>query len=270
MEKWCEDNTISTTNRAYHFGDGCFTTLAVRNGKPELWSYHLQRLQHDCGKLHILFNFFEPLSERVRQLSKEIQFGGLKIIISRGEGGRGYSVNAVSEPIVTIHPFEIPSHYSVWQQSGIALSVVELTLGHAPSLAGIKHLNRLEQVLIKQEIENKGDFDGVVSDVYGNIVETSIANIFWLKKNQWYTPALTFAGVNGVMKQFICDNIPALHDVKEVLEPITTLSDADAVFISNSLMAVTPITEIGSYSFNKELVLPIISQVNEYLSDQTA
>jgi 4-amino-4-deoxychorismate lyase len=233
---------LNIADRAVQYGDGCFTTLAVRHGRAELWNDHLTRLKLSCQRLHIVFSAWNELQAHVKTLISDQAEVVLKIIISRGEGGRGYGAAGVGQPsyILNLHP--MPQHYQQWRAEGIDLGLSPIKLARQPLLAGIKHLNRLEQVLIKYELEKSGYLDAVVCDTEHMMVETSAANLFWRQGALWYTPELVNSGVEGLMRNLVMDifqqkSVP----IQTVSARISSLQQADAVFICNSLMGVVPI-----------------------------
>lgn len=187
----------------------------------------------------------------MRQTSLIIKKAGIKLHVSRGSGGRGYSTNNIAKPTVTISTFDFPSHYSAWQDSGIELGVCQQALGLSPLLAGHKHNNRLEQILMKDEMEQANEVDGVVLDISGHVIETTMANLFWRKGNTICTPQLTQSGVAGVMRKQV---LTALNQA----ELSVTISDyclsqlmqADEVFMTNSILGVAPVTRICETQFN--------------------
>ena len=241
---------LNLADRAIQYGDGCFTTISVINGKAELWAQHLQRLKSSCERLHIKFTNWQNLQTDVERLISDKNDTVLKIIISRGEGGRGYGIQNVGSPsyILTLHGKL--GHFKKWQQVGISLTLSPITLAKQPLLAGIKHLNRLEQVLIKQSLEQTDYVDAVVCDTDKMLVETSIGNLFWRQGLVWYTPELIYAGVEGVMRNHVMDEVRANSHLKmtvqEVRTTVCSLTEADEVFVCNSLMKVVPVTRIDN------------------------
>jgi len=233
---------LNIADRALQYGDGCFTTIAVRRGRAELWTEHLSRLKLSCARLHIDFCAWNELQEDVETLIREQTEVVLKIIISRGEGGRGYGVAGVGQPSYILSLHAMPQHYQQWQTQGIDLGLSPIKLARQPLLAGIKHLNRLEQVLIKYELEQSGYVDAVVCDTDNMMVETSAANLFWRQGPLWYTPELLNSGVEGLMRNLIID-IFKQHAViiQTVAAKVSSLQQAEQVFICNSLMGVVPI-----------------------------
>ena len=169
---------ISCQNRGLAYGDGIFTTGKVVNGQLELLPQHLKRLQNACKGLGLKAPNFTELSDNIKKSVKNYPLAVLKVMITAGVGGRGYSREGIEKPTIIISVFNFPKHYIHWQQKGIHLGISELQLGLNPMLAGIKHLNRLEQVLIRQELDKRVEDDLLITDINGDIIETSCANVF--------------------------------------------------------------------------------------------
>ncbi|QHJ10243.1 Aminodeoxychorismate lyase [Paraglaciecola mesophila] len=236
---------LDIADRATQYGDGCFTTMLVKDGTVEYWQAHLTRLKTSCERLFIQFTAWDDLTSNVFAMAQQGSSCVLKVLISRGSGGRGYSPEGANQPIYIISEHPYPSHYDDWQASGIELNVSRVALAKQPLLAGIKHLNRLEQVLIKHELANDAFQDCIVLDTDGVIVESSVGNIFWYHDNVWYTPSLHFSGVEGVMRNHVVDYFSAnqitIHQCRETQEAIQSASE---VFVCNSLMGIVPVSAI--------------------------
>ena len=253
-----QTSTLDANDRAIQYGDGHFTTLLVKNGQPQLWDYHLMRLQTANQRLFINPLDWAALTQQVSQQASLYSLAVLKVIITRGMGGRGYAPGSDANPtwIISVHDF--PGHYPQWQQTGIKLGVSTLYLGHQPLLAGLKSLNRLEQVLIKQQAMAMPWDDVLVCDVDGMLVESSAANLFWCRDGQWYTPDLAYCGIEGVMRNCVLDYFSAINQkVTQVRARPDILHDAEAVFVCNSLMELVPVREIDGVSYDITPVLAL-------------
>ncbi|XBS71205.1 aminodeoxychorismate lyase [Acerihabitans sp. KWT182] len=237
------EKDLPLTDRAIQFGDGFFTTARIRTGQVEHLSYHLERLV-DAGE-RLLFAPIDraTLAGEMRRAAEQWTEGVLKVIISRGSGGRGYGIAGCGQPLRILSHGEAPGHYPLWRREGITLHLSPVRLGCNPALAGIKHLNRLEQVMIRAHLERAGDAqEAVVLDSRGDIAECCSANIFWRRGGEVYTPSLAQAGVAGVMRRHImallADSPYGLHLVEA---PPEALSAADEVLICNALMPLLPV-----------------------------
>lgn len=232
-------------NRAAIYGDGCFTTAAMVNGKVELLEYHLNRLGHACSELHLPMpqSHIDLLRKHMQNAANNNTNGVLKVLLSAGSGGRGYQRNPSSDTEAFIQLLEPVSHYSVWRKNGVTLSISSEKLSINQCLAGIKHLNRLEQVLLREQ-QLAGE-DALVCDTQDIIVESFAGNVFWYALGRWFTPDLSLTGVSGVMRNYILDSLTQSGtQVSIVRATPAALSVATEVFICNSLMKVVPVKQI--------------------------
>lgn len=253
---------LDLTDRSIQYGDGCFTTIATSNGKVVHWDLHLRRLQRSVQRLFIDFEKWQELKHNVDKLAQSNDKCVIKIILTRGSGGRGYGVNGVSHSnyILTVH--QMPTHYADWQTSGISLGLSPIQLSKQPLLAGIKHLNRLEQVLIKRDLEQKQFDDAIVCDTDGMVVESSVANVFWRKGNSWFTPDLYYSGVEGVMRNLVLAYFDSKRlPVDKVRANLETFKQADEIFICNSLMGIVPVKSFHYQDECEPQFYPITSSI---------
>ncbi|GEA49554.1 aminodeoxychorismate lyase [Vibrio inusitatus NBRC 102082] len=245
-----QGETVSASDRSFNYGDGGFTTIKTFDGQPLFWSLHVERMQTCLQLLHIIEPDWNQVRAWVNQAAIEQGLGGLKLHVSRGCGGRGYSPVGVTESIVTISEFGYPTHYKDWQRDGVELGVAELKLGINPLLAGHKHNNRLEQVLLKADVEQQGFQDGVVLDLNEHVVETTMANLFWIQGKTLYTPSMEKCGVSGVIRRLVIQEAQK-SGMKVLLGEfdIAHLMSADEIFMCNSLLGVAPVVKITHKSY---------------------
>ena len=247
--------TPSSTDRSFQYGDGLFTTIRVKGGKAMLWDLHLQRLVSGAKALQIHSFDTDELTAQVQQaISAPDQV--IKVLISRGQAGRGYSPQGIESPCCYISTAALPD-YRNWQQQGICLGVADFKLAQQPALAGLKHNNRLEQVLIKAELAERDVDELVVLDQSDAVIEVSAANLMFCKNGQWYTPTLDQAGVKGVMRQHLMAHLL----VTEGNFGLADLQQADALLICNALMGVVPVKQFAGQTKNIELVRQFVSGV---------
>ena len=237
-----EQDVLAANDRAIQFGDGCFTTSQIIDGQIAFFNAHLGRLQDTCEKLLIPFSEWETLAAEMQELAKPHREGVLKVVITRGSGGRGYSASGCIQPTRMMSVSSFPAHYARWREEGITLALSPIRLGRNPSLAGLKHLNRLEQVLIRTHLEQTDADEALVLDSDGWLTECCAANLFWRQGRDVFTPRLDYAGVNGIMRQrCIAQLAPSTFRVVEVTARPETLREADEVLICNALMPLVPV-----------------------------
>jgi 4-amino-4-deoxychorismate lyase len=256
-----ECTKIAANDRGLAYGDGLFSTIKVEHGIVQLWDYHLQRLQLGAEKLFFPKMDWSLLAKEVYDLAKTVNeqpFSVLKIILTRGSGGRGYSIQGCSSPqrILSVHPY--PTFYQEWQKEGLKVIQCRQKLAINSQLAGLKTLNRLEQILIKHELEAHNASEGIVCDNDGNVIEACSANIFINIKNQWFTPKLDGCGVAGVKRRQIMElSAKAGQPITEMQISIDDLLNAQAVCLSNALMGIVPIIQYQSHCYPRSGLLRI-------------
>ncbi|SFM92060.1 4-amino-4-deoxychorismate lyase [Izhakiella capsodis] len=255
---------LDARDRAIQFGDGCFTTARVRQGKVVWHNAHLMRLKQACQRLMIAQTDWTKLDKEMRRLASQQDQAVLKIIITRGAGGRGYSMAGCGSPVRILSCSPYPTHYSGLRESGAHLMLVSTPLGSNPVLAGLKHLNRLEQILIRAELDAKTADEALVLDTEGRLVECCAANLFWRKGKQLFTPDLSRCGVAGLARHHLIQQAQLLGwTVAFVRETPEVLSDAEEVFICNALMPLVPVIQAETYRFTSRAFYHQLTENND-------
>ncbi len=226
-------------DRGLAYGDGVFETVLLRDGKPVLWPYHRARLRHGCRVLGI-----EPPDDTALNAcwqAPESALDVLKIILTRGSGGRGYALPASQAPRLLSRCAPFSPAVTRWQ--GVDVCLCALRLARQPALAGIKHLNRLENVLARREWQSEGIAEGLLADTDGNLVEATAMNVFWRAHGAFHTPSLEACGVAGTLRAALL----ARGDVR--VSPLSVdalLSDAsvEQLFVGNSIHGLWPVNTL--------------------------
>ena len=242
--------TVPADDRGLAYGDGVFRTLRVAAGVPVAWSAHMARLAHDCDRLHLAMPEPDRLIADAAQLFAGQTHGILKIMVTRGSAGRGYAPDTASPPrrIVSAHP--LPAHA---RGPGVPLRLARcgVTLAVQPQLAGVKHLNRLEQVLARAECDRQGVADSLMCDAAGFVVSTTMRNLLFRDGDgRWYTPRLTRAGIIGATRERLRAGL-AQAGVTLIDTDITpaTLGAFEAAIACNSVGGAVAVTHIDGYVF---------------------
>lgn len=242
---------LSVSDRSFQYGDGIFSTIRVKDGQLQFWHLHWQRLQDSMQRLG-----FANLAEAEVKAAAQAQISQseqvVKVLISRGHGGRGYSALGFDKPDLYCSSSALPD-YAKAQQQGFSVGMAKLRLGIQPLLAGIKHTSRLETVLHKAEVEQSNFDELLVCDSQGHVTEFSSANVFFYLDGQWCTPELDQAGVAGVMRAFLLTklNVTTGRYQPEALKGVT------AMFATNALMGVVPVCSYLQQPLGLELVRPV-------------
>jgi 4-amino-4-deoxychorismate lyase len=236
-------DSIDARDRGLQYGDGVFTTLRVHAGVPLLLGRHLDRIARDCSQLRI------PVPDRATLRGEALRAcegsgrAVLKIIVTRGVGGRGYRAPEVVVPTRLLHMFPWPDYKEESWTSGVRLRLCATRLGEGEALAGAKHLNRLEQVLARSEWSDPEIADGVMCSRSGNVIETTAGNVFVVRGGEVSTPALVECGVRGVMRDVVTELArQAGLPVSERVLSVEELRQADEVFVTNSVIGVWPVS----------------------------
>lgn len=230
------DTGISPLDRGLAYGDGVFRTIRISQGVPDFWSLHYQKLCQDCLALGIACPSAELLLSDISRLFTSEEEAVVKIIITRGEGRRGYAIPSGTMPTRVVLREAYPSYPDANFNEGVNLHLCRLRLAHQPYLAGIKHLNRLENVLARSEWLDEHIADGILLDVHGLVIECTTSNLFARYGKTLLTPALDKCGVAGVTRQRILDIAPDMGYVPEIVEfDLAKLMQADEIIICNSL-----------------------------------
>jgi len=244
-------DNLPVTDRGLQYGDGLFETVKIRQGKPLLWSRHIQRLNEGCRQLGIPCPAEALLAAEIDKLiSPELAAAVVKILVTRGSGQRGYKTPEPLKPTRIIALYSDTGYSEQDMVKGVRLMVCATPLACNPVLAGLKHLNRLEQVLASAEWSDASIADGIMKDVHGHVIETTMANLFIVKHQHLYTPDLHQCGVAGVMRDKVLELAKELQlDVSENCLSESDVFNADEVFITNSLNGIRPVSQIEQTQF---------------------
>ncbi len=190
---------LDPLDRGLQYGDGVFRTLRVEHAAPRWWDEHLSKLEADASRLGLACPSPELWQSDLAQLGASPADGTLKLLLTRGVGARGYLPAAATSTRILIHtPGSPPS--AAWPQAGLNLRLCHLRLGEQPRLAGIKHLNRLENVLARSEWNSPEIHEGLLLDSRDRVISGVMSNLFLWREGCLHTPALNQCGVAGVTR----------------------------------------------------------------------
>jgi 4-amino-4-deoxychorismate lyase len=243
-------NLLSVADRSIHYGDGVFETIALKTGVMPFWSSHYQRLAEGCDRLKISLPSEGVLLKEIDSLKQDMDRAVIKVIVTRGSGGRGYRPpqEIKSRRIVQCHPW--PDYSIAYYQQGVRVIFCQTLVSENPVLAGIKHLNRLDSVLAASEWQSPDITEGFMCNAQGEVIQGTRSNIFCAREGVLYTPDLQQAGVKGVMRAQIL-NWAKQEDISVVVKPISRMELllADEVFITNSIFGIWPVCAIEDKMF---------------------
>ena len=256
------NQAISPFDRGFAYGDGVFRTIKMQGGLPEHWPQHYQKLVADCAAINIVCPSAELLMSDIAQLfaddaKTEKQAAVAKIIITRGEGNRGYTPPPITAPMRVVLKSAMPDYPASRFSDGVHLTVCETRLAAQPLLAGVKTLNRLENVLARMEWNDQEIAEGIMLDMQGNVIECTAANIFARFGDTLITPSLDQCGIAGITRQRIIELASTLN-LKTAIETfdLKKLYAADEVIVCSSLYGAFQVKTVQVKSI-KEKALKI-------------
>jgi 4-amino-4-deoxychorismate lyase len=236
--------TIPIMDRGLAYGQGVFETVRIANGKPLLWDAHLARLKLGCQRLLIPFDATAQaeLVADVTVLSKDCPAAVVKVTITAGAGGRGYRMPDTLQPNRIVARSSLPAYPQAHTVEGIKVRTCDYRLPVNAALAGIKHLNRLDQVLARAEWSDIQTVEGIMLDQTGTVIEGTMTNILGCLDGTLLTPSLAQAGVAGVMRSYLVEQARLENiEVAEVEISADAFKRCDEIFVCNSVAGIWPV-----------------------------
>ena len=235
-------DSVSALDRGLTYGDGLFETIRFVGGQAPLWVRHMQRLLSGCERLRMQAPDPQQLWQEALQANLGLAHSVLRITLTRGVGERGYAPPAITTTTRIVAAFPMPALSAAIYHDGIRLHLCQTTLADQPLLAGIKHLNRLEQVLARAEWNDPSVVEGLVCDQHGHVISATAANLFAVVDGVTVTPAVDRCGVAGVARAAVLDALPACQ-VRDL--PLAECLRATELFLSSSIRGILPVQAAG-------------------------
>lgn len=269
---------IDVFDRGLNYGDGTFTTMMI-NSQSGIFCFdeHLARLELSCKTLLIDVDL-QLIKQSVLSICKRFVLAEnkdslfiLKVLITRGVGGRGYMPSETNSPNVI---FSLTRHTKnslliPLESEQMEVSLASIKLAHQPKLAGLKHTNRLEQVLAKLELKSLRVQDLLLTCQDNCIIEATSSNLFLSKNGKWYTPRLNKCGVSGVMRNAFINFLESRGDmVEEIDVTVNQLANFDSLFTCNALNPMVPINKVYIQQGKEDLefdIRPTLSLFSEFI-----
>jgi 4-amino-4-deoxychorismate lyase len=235
-------DSVGSEDRGLHYGDGLFETMTCVGGRVRWLALHLQRLRRGCERLGFTGIDFDALGAEIAAHADPEGRCILKLIVTRGAARRrGYRPvgDETATRILTRYDWP-PTHPQA--AAGFRVAVSEVRLGLNPLLAGLKHLNRLEQVLAQARIGSAPLEEVLMLSSAGDVIGGSMSNLFLADDQGWFTPSLTDCGVEGVMRQRVC-SLAAQHGATVQIRRVARdeLAQVREAFLTNVRWGVQPI-----------------------------
>lgn len=244
---------VPVDDRGLQYGDGLFETVLVRRGRARFLDLHLARLARGCQRLGIPFADATLRAEISGLVPTAPELAVLKIIVTRGSAPRrGYAPTGAEQPRRILSLFAATPR----PDDAVDLAIASFRIADGSPLAGLKHLNRLENVLAAREAAEKGAFDALLLAADGRVISGAMSNLLVVTGGRIVTPALEGAGVAGVMRAVVLRECAALGIA--ATESRLTLADleaADEAFVTNARVGVVPVRRVGEHRFTMDGVV---------------
>ena len=253
MQPWVDGqgaDSLALQNRGLAYGDGLFETIAVAAGQPRLLEHHLDRLALGCRRLAIEIDH-DLVRDELCLYSSLLGSGVVKLIVTRGDSQRGYAAAAGATARRILQGGPAPVYPAEHAQQGVSLFPCRTRLSEQPLLAGLKHLNRLEQVLARAEWQGGEYAEGLMLDMSGRVIEGVYSNLFLVRNGELLTADLSRCGVAGVMRAALLEVAAREGIALRVSElSLQDLEQADEVFLCNSVYGIWPVRSFASLNWS--------------------
>jgi len=243
-------DSVAVTDRGFAYGDGVFRTLPVRQGRPQCWERHYRKLAHDCAALALACPGEGLLAAEVARAARGHGDCVIKIIVTRGSGERGYAPPPSPTPTRVVMASALPRYPGEFARAGVRLHLCRTRVAAQARLAGVKHLNRLENVLARAEWDEPGVAEGLMLDDEGNAIGGTMTNLFIVEGEDLATPELSRCGVAGVTRERVLA-AAARHGVACRVEPLKLerVLASREVLLVNSVIGIWPVQALGAASW---------------------
>lgn len=236
-----EGAALSPLDRGLAYGDGLFESIRFVDGMAPLWPRHVHRLSASCERLRLPIPDEKLLAQEAAEVVRGAADAVVRITLTRGAGERGYGMPVPSHPCRIVAAFASPQAVVASYRDGVRLRLCRLRLAEQPALAGMKHLNRLEQVLARSEWSDPTIADGVLLDASDRVVSTTMANLFAVIGGRPVTPSLDRCGIAGVGRA----EVLAVREVEVRDLALGELLHASELFLSSSVRGILPVQALA-------------------------
>lgn len=252
MDAWVDGSpsaAVGVSNRGLAYGDGLFETIRVKGGRLTLLLRHLARLQLGCQRLGISLNQAQ-LEHELAAYASGLGEGVLKLVVTRGDSARGYAPDPTAPARRILMGGPLPQYPAQRQSEGVALYPCTTRLAEQPAFAGLKHLNRLEQVIARAEWENAELAEGLMRDTQGRVIEGVFSNLFLVEDGVLCTPDLSRCGVAGTLRaELLARRAEQGQPVRVMDVSMAQLEAASEVFVCNSVYGIWPVRQCGELAW---------------------
>ncbi|MBB6186813.1 aminodeoxychorismate lyase [Rhodanobacter sp. MP7CTX1] len=233
---------VPALDRGLAYGDGLFESIRFVGAVAPLWSRHMQRLALSCERLRLPVPDPAQLWREALDVSRGMTQSVVRITLTRGIGERGYALPLLPQPTRIVAAFAPPQLSEEVYSNGVRVRLCDIRLAEQPLLAGMKHLNRLEQVLARAEWNDPAIAEGLLCDSHDRVISATMANLFALVDGVLLTPAVDRCGVAGVARAEVLATCPLAQVDTLTLDAVL---EASEVFLSSSVRGILPVHSLG-------------------------
>jgi 4-amino-4-deoxychorismate lyase len=238
---------VSALERGLHYGDGLFETIACLQGRARLLDRHLRRLTEGCARLGIAPIDPVAIAREVSELASGSDRAIVKILLTRGPAtARGYAISGDEQPTRIALRYPWPQDDAALSEHGVRVRIASLRLGENPALAGLKHCNRLEQVLARHECADPQISESLMFSSAGSLISGTMSNVFLVQQSTLLTPRVDRSGVAGVMRAEVLAAAAAagIRAEERVLDA-EDLAGSQELFLTSALIGIRPVRELA-------------------------
>ncbi len=239
-------DVVSALDRGFSYGDGLFESIRFVGTVAPLWSRHMQRLAESCVRLRLSAPDATTLWSEALAVTQGMAQSVVRVTLTRGVGARGYAPPAAAQPTRVVAAFAPPRVVAAVYADGVRMRVCAIRLAEQPALAGMKHLNRLEQVLARAEWDDPGIAEGVLCTSDGRVISATMANLFAVIDDQLLTPALDRCGIAGVGRAEV---LAACPQARITALSLDALHAASEIFLSSSVRGIVPVQSLEARQY---------------------
>jgi branched-chain amino acid aminotransferase len=248
---------FTAQNRSFRYGDGVFETMKVYKGKILLEQFHYDRLFLSLKMLQIENTLNASiLSKQILELCRKNNcndLGRVRLAVFRN------NENATE---FVIEAFSLSEQVSRWNEKGLTIDLYPYTRKNADAFSNLKTANFLPYVLAELFAKERAIDDAIVLNSFDNLADSSKANIFLIKKNEIFTPALHQGCVSGVVRRFLLEQLKAnnyrIHQ-DEISEQ--QLAEADEVFLTNTVYDIRWVEKYREKTYSSQQIFSIYQKI---------
>ncbi len=261
-------NVLTADNRSFRYGDGLFETIKVADGRILLGSYHFERLLAGVRLLQFEENAplftAEKLGQQVLELCKRndhTAFARVRLVVFRGNGGLYDPIDHL--PNFIIQSWSLDPGSSELNEEGLVIDVFPHGRKSCDAYANLKSNNYLLYVMAALYARQNQLNDCLVLNNYDRVADSTIANLFYCKQGQVYTPSLAEGCVAGVMRRYLIATLPGIgYPVQEKATTREDLESADEVFLTNALKGIKWVKSFGAATYGCRQITALHQQLS--------